>query len=179
MCFLSDYFSRWAAVICLLGLACSQAFADGELKNGDFVETMRMRDDPNEQLLPKHWFASLEETTGNPWVRVEMEEGPGVEIKAGDVPQYLYQDVTLDGTKSWTLKWKCKGEGSASVGVIPRDDNQTIFPGTNQALQLTESLEEHEMTIAAPAETKILRITLVPGANSTVIFQDMQLTSSD
>lgn len=175
----SDHFFWWCAAVGFLGLICGQALADGELKNGDFVETMRMRDDPDEQLLPKYWFASESETTGNPWVKVLVDDNQGVEITGSDFSRYLYQDVELDGTKSWTLKWKCLGAGSAVVSVIPRDENQNIFPVSSQAIQLTESPEEHELMVAPPSETRILRIILAPSANSVVIFRDLQLTSSD
>lgn len=178
----SDHLPRWGVAVLLFGLACGSAFADGELKNGDFVETMRMRDDPSEQLLPKNWFASEPETTGNPWVQVLTDNGPGVEIKAakaGGTPRFLYQDVPLDGTKSWTLKWKCKGAGTAALSVVPRDDDGNIFPGTTENLPLGDSAEEHEMNIPMPSTTKVIRIMLAPTEDSVVTFQDMQLTSSD
>jgi len=168
-----------AVAILFFGMACGQAFADGELKNGDFVETMRMKDNPDEQLLPKHWFASEPETTGNPWVKVFEADKAGVEIHAGDTSRFLFQDVPLDGTESWTLKWKWSGEGSATVSVVPRDDDGNIFEGVTETVELSDSPEEHEMVISGPTTTKIIRIMLTPGPNSIVTFRDMQLTYSD
>lgn len=168
-----------AIAILFEGMACGQAFADGELKNGDFVETMRMRDNPDEQLIPKHWYSSEPETTGHPWVKILEGDNAGVEIKAGDTSRYIFQDVPLDGTKSWILKWTWSGEGSGSVSVIPRDDDGNIFQGVVEKMELSDSPEEHEVVIPMPTGTTIVRIMLTPGPNSTVTFGDMQLTSSD
>jgi len=174
-----DRFLGRAAAVLLVGMVCGQAHADGELKNGEFVETMRMRDDHDEQLIPKHWFASEPETTGNPWVKVFEADNAGVEIQAGEGSRFLFQDVPLDGTKSWTLKWKWSGKGSASVSIVPRDDDGNIFPGLTEKAELSDSPEEHEMSIPVPSATKILRIMLSPGPSSVVTFRDMQLTYSE
>lgn len=167
------------ALVLLAGLVCGRAYADGELKNGDFVATWRMRDLPAEQLIPKGWFTSEPETSGNPWVRVLDGDDRGVEITAGESSRFLFQDVRIDGTQPWTLKWKCHGEGSASVVVFPRDDNQNVFPSTTQVLALTEEAEDHEMIINMPPETTTVRIMLVPGvSDSKVVFNDLELISS-
>ena len=170
---------RKAAAARLFGLACGQALADGELKNGDFMATWRMRDDAAEQLIPKHWFASEPETTGNPWVKILEGDHGGVEIRIEGTSRFLFQDVRIDGTQTWTLKWKCQGVGTASISAIPRDDEGNIFPGTSKNIQLTDLLDEEETTLTMPAGTTALRIIL--GGNPpdcTVTFESVELTSS-
>lgn len=176
--FLSRFSFRVAVLFVVL--AYGRAFAaDGELKNGDFVETWRVGNLSAEQMVPKYWFPSEPETTGHPWVKILDGDNAGVEIKAGtgNVTKFLYQDVRIDGTKSWSLKWKCKGEGVATVSIVPRDDDGNLFPAATKSVKLSDSPDEDEIaSIPMPAETKIIRIILAPGASSTVIFQDLVLT---
>lgn len=176
---LRDLLVRVSAAILLLGLPYSLAQADSELRNGDFVGTWQMRDDASEQLIPRYWFASEPETNGRPWVKVFSGDQAGVEIKAGESSRYLFQDVKIDGAQPWTLKWKGKGEGSASVQVFPRDDDGNIFPSSSKSFQLTDLLEEQELDITMPAEAKIIRIMLAPGPDSTVTFESIELSTHD
>ena len=164
----------WACLV-----LSAQAQGEGELQNGDFVATWRMRDLPTEQIIPKDWFASQPETTGTPWVRMLEGDQTGVEIQAGAEDHYLFQDVRIDAGQTWTLKWKCKGSGSAAVSVLPRDDDGNFFPATSQTCPLTDQVEEHEMAITLPGEARVIRIILTPQPPSTTVnFESVELVSS-
>lgn len=173
------WFPVWALV---LGFAHSVALADGEgtsLRNGDFIDTWKPGNSPEAQALPNYWFASEVGTQGNPWVKVLDGSDHGVEIKSGDSPRFLWQDVRVDGGKTWTLKWKTKGQGEARVSVYPRDDDRNIFKATSKETPLSDVLQEDEMIIEMPSETTILRIAIAPRQNdSTVIFESINLSPS-
>lgn len=175
----SLWFLAWALV---LGFVQSMALADGEgtsLRNGEFIDAWKPGNTPDVQTLPKYWFASELENQGNPWVKLLNESDHGVEIKSGDSPRYIWQDVRVDGGQTWTLKWKVKGQGEARVSVYPRDDDRNIFKATSKTTQVSDILQEDEMIIVMPPETTIIRIAIAPRENdSTVIFENIELSSS-
>jgi len=175
---LSGRFIRSAVTVLVFGMACGQAIADGELKNGDFVQTWKMGDRVEEQLIPMYWFTSEPETTGKPWVKVLNENQPGVEITAGETSRFIFQDVKLDGSLTWTLKWISKGKGTATVDIYPRDDDGNIFQPVSRKVELTDEPHEEEMDVQMPAQTTILRIMLAPQPPDSIVnFEDIQLTS--
>jgi hypothetical protein len=155
----------------LLCLLIGSAFAGDEgefLKNGEFIDSWKVRDSHADQALPKGWFASAVETSGNPWVKVLEGTEYGVEIRAGSEPRYLFQDVKIDA----------KGEGAATVTVMPRDAEDNFSPAVSKDLLLSDSFQEEELSILMPEDVAIIRIMIGPKLpDSVAVFEKLELIS--
>ena len=155
--------------------------AENHLRNGNF-EAYAFDEGPPAQEVPQEWTPnSSDQPPKDPWVRIlrpDQDGEAGVELKGGEEPRFLYQDIKIS-PGAWLLRWKAKGAGNGSVTVVKMNIDGDLLETSLEKFPVTDMADTFELAFLLPENAASLRIWLTPeGSDSTIVFQEMDLSNS-
>ena len=126
-----------------------------------------------------NWMVFTLEQSDGEWLKVVDGSQPderAVEMLSGPPDRYISQDVTVEGGTDYVLRWKAKGTGRGSVGVVPRTAEGTLLKESARIFEAGADYQNDELEILLPPEAVTVRVTLAAmPSDSTIAFDQVEL----